>query len=216
MDQPRGDDRLSEVPARLVILGGGPVGVELAQAWRIARPARSRSSRARDRLLPREEAFAGEQRAAALRERGVEVRTGARGPHGARARTAARCAVTLADGSERHGRRAARGRGPAAADRGHRAGGRRARGRRAGAEVDDHLRVPGHDWLYAIGDVQRPRAADPHGQVPGARRRRPRPRPRPAPCSRTTAPLSPRVVFTEPQVAAVGHTLDGAQEAGLT
>jgi pyruvate/2-oxoglutarate dehydrogenase complex dihydrolipoamide dehydrogenase (E3) component len=28
-------------------------------------------------------------------------------------------------------------------------------------------------------------------------------------------PLSPRVVFTEPQVAAVGHTLESAEQAGL-
>ena len=30
-----------------------------------------------------------------------------------------------------------------------------------------------------------------------------------------TAPLSPRVIFTDPQVAAVGHTLASAQEAGI-
>ena len=30
-----------------------------------------------------------------------------------------------------------------------------------------------------------------------------------------TAPLSPRVTFTDPQVAAVGHTLASAQEAGI-
>ena len=32
---------------------------------------------------------------------------------------------------------------------------------------------------------------------------------------RSDGPLSPRVIFTEPQVAAVGHTLASAQEAGL-
>src|SRR4029450_5254 len=32
---------------------------------------------------------------------------------------------------------------------------------------------------------------------------------------RSDGPLSPRITFTEPQVAAVGHTLASAQEAGI-
>src|SRR5919106_6718231 len=31
----------------------------------------------------------------------------------------------------------------------------------------------------------------------------------------TQGPLAPRVVFTDPQVAAVGHTLESAQKAGI-
>ena len=74
---------------------------------------------------------------------------------------------------------------------------------------------PGHDWLYAIGDVNgsalfthmgkyQARVAADH--VLG----------------RDTAlehgadgPLSPRVIFCDPQVAAVGHTSETAEEAGL-
>lgn len=71
------DDALStaELPERLLILGGGPVGCELAQAF-----ARLGSSvtlvEADGRLLAREPAFVGEAIRAALIADGVTVRTG--------------------------------------------------------------------------------------------------------------------------------------------
>ena len=66
-----------EVPGRLLILGGGVVGAEMAQAWASLGSAVT-VIEAQDRLLPREEPFAGEQLRAALEHRGVDVRTGAR------------------------------------------------------------------------------------------------------------------------------------------
>ena len=76
-----------------------------------------------------------------------------------------------------------------------------AAGRRLGLAVRDRRR-------------QRARAAHPHGQVPGAdlRRRHPRQGGRPRP---RDLQGSPRVVFTEPQVAAVGWTLEQATERGI-
>ena len=66
---------LSELPERLVVLGGGPTGVELAQAFR-----RLGSGVAlvegTSRLLPKEEAEAGELLAAQLRSEGVELHLG--------------------------------------------------------------------------------------------------------------------------------------------
>ena len=82
-------------------------------------------------------------------------------------------------------------------------------------EVDDRMRATGvdGDWLYARRRRERPRAADAHGQVPGARGRGRDPGRR-----RDGRPgrhdLAARD-FTDPQVAAVGHTLDSAREAGL-
>src|SRR5436190_19546333 len=64
-----------EVPESLVILGGGPVGAEMAQAWQ-SFGADVALVEAMDRLLPNEEPFAGEQVADALREHGLDVRTG--------------------------------------------------------------------------------------------------------------------------------------------
>jgi pyruvate/2-oxoglutarate dehydrogenase complex dihydrolipoamide dehydrogenase (E3) component len=81
-------------------------------------------------------------------------------------------------------------------------------------EVDDTLRVAGHEWLYAIGDAngrvllthmgkyQARLAAD---QILGR-----------TVSLRSDGALAPRVIFTEPQVAAIGHTLASALDAGLS
>ena len=67
----------SEVPSRLAILGGGVVGVELAQAWSTL-GSRVTLIEAADRLIANEEPFASEQVADALHERGVDVQVGAK------------------------------------------------------------------------------------------------------------------------------------------
>ena len=58
------------------MLGGGVVGVEMAQAWRALGLAGDARSRPRTALLAREEPFAGEQVRRRSRERGVDVRSG--------------------------------------------------------------------------------------------------------------------------------------------
>jgi dihydrolipoamide dehydrogenase len=81
--------------------------------------------------------------------------------------------------------------------------------------VEDTMRVPGSDWLYAVGDVngrallthmgkyQARIAAD--NIAGGDMRVHPL----------ADGPLVPRIVFTDPQVAAVGHTAESAANAGL-
>ena len=64
-------------PSSMVVLGGGVVGVEMAQAWATL-GSRVTLIEPLGRLISREEPFAGEQVADALRERGVDVRLGAR------------------------------------------------------------------------------------------------------------------------------------------
>lgn len=68
---------LTELPRRLVVLGGGPIGVELGQAF-----ARLGSEvtvvEMAEQLLPREEAGAAEAVATALRADGIDVRTSTR------------------------------------------------------------------------------------------------------------------------------------------
>src|SRR4029077_3672800 len=66
------------VPPSMIVLGGGPVGAELAQAWS-SLGTKATLVEGAERLLPREEQFAGEQVAKALIEHhGVDVRTEAR------------------------------------------------------------------------------------------------------------------------------------------
>ena len=65
------------IPSRLAILGGSAVGVEMAQAYS-SLGAKVALIEAEQRLLPREEPFAGEELRDALLERGVEIHLGAK------------------------------------------------------------------------------------------------------------------------------------------
>jgi pyruvate/2-oxoglutarate dehydrogenase complex dihydrolipoamide dehydrogenase (E3) component len=63
-----------EVPRRLLVLGGGAIGLEMAQAFRMLGAEVVVVIEAAQRLLPREEPFAGEELRKALEEEGVAVR----------------------------------------------------------------------------------------------------------------------------------------------
>ena len=63
-----------EIPERLVVLGGGVVGVELSQAFQTLGSQVTLIEGAR-RLIPNEEEFACVQLTEALREYGVDIRT---------------------------------------------------------------------------------------------------------------------------------------------
>src|SRR4029078_11364310 len=64
-----------EVPGRLAILGGGVVGVEMAQAYSSLGSTVTVIERG-DRLIPREEPFASDDVEQSLREKGVDVMLG--------------------------------------------------------------------------------------------------------------------------------------------
>ncbi len=199
------------IPDRLIVMGGGVVGVEMTQAYR-SLGAQVTLIEGGRRLLPREEEFACVQVTEALEELGVDIRTGQQATSVRRA--GAEVSVTLGDGSVVSGDEllVAVGRSPQVQGLGLETVGLESDGYLG---VDEHARVPGHDWLYAIGDLngrapfthmakyQAGIAADhvlgkdsaiEHG---------------------ADGPLSPRVIFTDPQVAAVGHTTSTAQDAGL-
>jgi dihydrolipoamide dehydrogenase len=187
------------VPPRLAILGGGSVGAEMAQAW-CTLGSQVTLIEAMDRLLGREEPFAAEQVAVSLRERGVDVRLGTRAAKVRRA-VGGEVTIELEDGSE------------VKADE----LGLETVGLEPGRwiDVDDQLRATGvnGNWLYAIGDVNG-RALLTHVSKYHARVAADNI------LGKSTAaigdgPRSPRVLFTDPQVAAVGHTLQSAQDAGL-
>ena len=197
-----------QVPGRLAILGGGVVGVEMAQAWS-SLGSRVTLVHRGDRLIEREEPFAGEQVLAALRDGGVEVRLGTSVTSVSRNGSVR---VELDDGKTVDADEilVSIGRTPRTHDIGLETVGLEGGGSIA---VDDSLRVPGLDWLYAVGDVngrallthmgkyQARLAAD---AILGKEVR-----------LRSDGGASPRVIFTDPQVGAVGLTLAAAQEAGL-
>jgi dihydrolipoamide dehydrogenase len=196
------------VPGSLAILGGGVVGVEMAQAWG-ALGSRVTLIHRGERLIAREEPFASEHVLNGLRELGVDVRLGV-----SATRVARNGAFSLAldDGSS------------VEADELLVAAGRMAGTSGIGLEelglptegplrVGDDLRVAGHAWLFAIGDVNGRVQLTHMGKYQGrlaadailGRELR----------LRSDGERSPRVIFTDPQVAAVGLTLAAAQAEGL-
>ena len=198
------------VPARLVVLGGGPVAVELAQAWHSLGSQVSIVERG-DRVLGKEEPFASDEVAQALRDEGVSVITG-HSPVSA-SREGGTVTIVLDDGQKVHGDEVlvGLGRDPRTKDLGLDAVGLEPGGP---IETGDDLASPSVPWLYAIGDANG-RAPLTHMGKEHARVAAAAILGRPGPGVLLDGPRAPRVVFTEPQVAAVGWTLAGAQEAGV-
>jgi pyruvate/2-oxoglutarate dehydrogenase complex dihydrolipoamide dehydrogenase (E3) component len=184
----------TEVPGRLTVLGGGPVGCELAQFFRRV-GSQVTLVQGDTRLLSRVDADAAALVEAALREEGVDVRLGAQ------ATTVSSNSLLLADGSEVPFDRllVATGRRP-------NVGGLDALQldvSRRGIAVDARLRAAENVW--AIGDVTgiapfthvgkyhaRVAAYDMVGREARADHR-----------------AIPATIFTDPQVAMVGDTAGG-------
>ncbi len=201
--------RLRRLPRRLVVLGGGPVGCELGQAFARLGSDVTLADMA-ERLLTREQADAAAVVGGALADDGVAVRTGARAVEVRRDDDGAgRLVIESADGRAELGFDAllvAVGRRPRVQGIGLDAVG--------AATGDDGALAVGHDLragprhVFGVGDVT---AAMPfthvaahHARVAtinalfGARRK--------------VDSVLPRVTFTRPELAQVGLTLDQARE----
>jgi dihydrolipoamide dehydrogenase len=85
-----------DLPRRLIVLGGGPAGCELAQIY-AAFGSQVTLVEAEERLLPGEPAFTGEILAGALRRAGVEINLGS--PAAKAERTGDGLTLALADGT---------------------------------------------------------------------------------------------------------------------
>jgi len=201
-----------QVPESMIVLGGGPVGSELSQAW-ASLGTQVTLVEGGEHLLSREEPFAGEEVEASLRENfGVDVRTGAK-LESVRAGGAG-VVASLSGGEEVEAAEIliAVGRVPHTAELDLGAAGVEAN-EHGYLDTDDRLRVGGREWLFAIGDVNG-RALFTHMgkyQAWVAAENL---------LGRETEAVaegigSPRVTFTDPQVAAAGKTLEQAREAGI-
>ncbi len=145
-------DELDTLPSRLAIVGGGPIGVEMAQAF-----ARLGSSvtlfQSGPRLLPRDDPAASATVRAALERDGVTVRTGVRLTRAIPAPAGGRGATLSAEGLDdvvADALLVAAGRRPRTAGMGLEAAGITVG--KDGIQVDEYLQtgVPG---IWAVGDV---------------------------------------------------------------
>jgi len=188
---------MKAIPRRLLVLGGGPVGVEMAQAvCRLGGEATLVERAAH--LLSREAAPLGEALGEVLRRDGIDVLTGV-GATAAR-RSGEDYVLNLEDGRELRGDRllVATGRRPRVEGIGLETVGVPANER--GVPVDENMRV--RERLWAIGDVtglwQLTHVGKYQADVAAANILG---EPRTA-----NYEAVPRVVFTDPQAAAVGAT----------
>ena len=203
-----------DLPRRLLVLGGGAVGAEMAQGFKRLGSEEVVVLEGSDRLLAREEPFAGEELRAAFEAEGITVVTGVRMTAARRLGRDGPVVAGLADGREFAGDEilVAVGRRPATARLGLEQVGLEP-GR--AVRVDAALRavgVPG-GWLYAIGDCNGlaplTHMGKYHGRIAAA-----------AILGREAADVAsravvPRVTFTDPQVCAVGPTAAEARADGL-
>ncbi|HEV2929501.1 MAG TPA: NAD(P)/FAD-dependent oxidoreductase [Propionibacteriaceae bacterium] len=202
-----------EVPRRLVVLGGGAVGLEMAQAFRRLGSEDVTVIEAFQRLLGREEPFAGEEVGAALRAEGITIMTGSAAERVSRDGTDGPVTVQV-DGMSYVGDEllVAAGRRPATVELGLDTVGLTPGDPVA---VDSQLRavgVPG-EWLYAVGDCNGRALLTHMGKYQGriaadvilGRQA----------TDRASSDVVPRVTFTDPQVCAVGLTEDQARERGI-
>lgn len=196
------------LPDRLIVLGGGPVGCELASVYR-AFGTQVVLVEAAGRLVPAEDPALGEALAAVLRGQGVDLRLGVSARRARHAGPGAR--LLLADGAELEADRVlvATGRRPAVDGIGLEALG--VRPDPHGLAVDARCRVRGAPGVLAAGDVtgRAPytHTANYHGrlvvdELTGAGHD-------------ADERAIPRVVYTDPPLAAVGLTCAAAERAGV-
>jgi pyruvate/2-oxoglutarate dehydrogenase complex dihydrolipoamide dehydrogenase (E3) component len=202
------------IPRRLLVLGGGVVGVEMAQAYRRLGAQEVTIVEADDRLLGRYEPWVGDVVADVLADESVTVLTGRRAESARRDGPDGPVTLTLDDDTDLTGDEllVAAGRTFNTDDIGLETLGLQAGGP---LEVDDQLHVidVAGGWLYAAGDVNGRALLTHQGKYQGrlvgdiiAGKER---------SAWADHSAVPQVVFTDPEIAAVGLTERQARDAGL-
>lgn len=197
---------LDQVPDSVVVLGGGPVGIELAQ-FLCRMGARVTLVEAADRVLSREEHEVSSQIAEVLREDGIDLRVGASAE--AVSMRDGKRVVALQGGTEAEGSEllVAVGRAPRVHDLGLET--TEVEFDERGIKVDERCRAA--EGIWAVGDVT---GVMPFTHVGKYQAR--------IVCEdiaggspRTDYSAIPRVVFCDPEVAAVGLTQEQAREQNV-
>jgi dihydrolipoamide dehydrogenase len=219
---PREATSAKHVPARLIVLGGGVVGCEMAQAFSSLGSHVTVIEMA-DGLLPTNEPVAGRLVAQAMTEGGIDVRTGEAAKHVERDGTGT-VTVQIGTGAvQGEELLVAAGRRPRTDDIGL---GTLGLSPGTWLDVDDTLAVRGVEggWLYAVGDVNRRAMLTHQGKYQArvcgdAIAARVKGRFDPSPWGKHNAMADhravPQVIFTDPEVGAAGLTEAQARHAGL-
>ena len=215
------------VPRRLAILGGGAVACEMATAWKQLGTDEITIIERGARLIPKSEPFAGDLLMLAFEKRGISVLTETtvqlvnRQPDGVARLTLSNGKTLFADQVLVAAGRSARTQDIGVESVGLKPG--------AWLEVDDSMRVKQvtGGWLYAAGDVNH-RALLTHmgkyqgrvcGDVIAARAKGEPEASTPDPWTRYSATADtravPQVIFSDPEIAAVGLTEAGAKARGI-
>lgn len=212
-----------EVPKRLVVIGGGPVGCEMSQALHALGAEQTTVLVAGDRLLARHEPFAGELVAKSFRESGIDVRLGRSAAAVERPAAGGPVTVRADDGAliEADQILVAAGRRPNVTDIGLEAAGLMPDGP---VKVDASMRAAGvaGGWLYAVGDVNGRNMLTHMGKYQArvcadviAARASGLPEDRPALRDTADDRGAPQAIFTDPQVCSAGRTEAMARRDGF-
>lgn len=212
---------VKEAPRRLVVIGGGAVACEMSQALHFLGSEQVTMLVRGERLLPRNEPFAGELLASAFEESGISVRTGRRAVQVGRRRRGGAVTVRVDDGSR------------VQADEILVAAGRKPNVTGIGLEtvgldtsqpvrVDSTMRATGVEggWLYAVGDVNGRNLLTHMGKYQArvcadAIAARAKTGEEPGRTDIADDLGAPQALFTDPQVIAVGRTEAEAREEGF-
>jgi dihydrolipoamide dehydrogenase len=206
-----------EVPARLAIIGGGVVGCEMAAAWQAL--GAQVTLLVRERLLERVEDFAGELVAGGLSAAGVDVRRGVSVTAAERPGGGGPVSLLLDDQTrlEADAVLVATGRAPRTDDLGLETVGLTP-GSWLGVDGTCQVTGPDGGWLYAIGDVNHLALLTHMGKYQArvcgdaiAARAQGK---EPAATAWANQSAVPQVIFTMPEVAAVGLSSAQARESG--
>jgi dihydrolipoyl dehydrogenase len=196
---------LDYLPERVVVLGGGVIGVEFASVWRSFGVEVS-IVEALPRLVPAEDDFCSTQLERAFRRRGITFKTGVKFTGANQSDSGVTVSLESGEQFEAELLLVAVGRGPNTADAGYAEAG--VRMERGFVLTDDRLRtnLPG---VYALGDIVPGLQLAHRGFAQGIFLAEDIAGRNPAPINEDGIP---RVTYCDPQVASVGLTEAQAKE----
>ncbi len=195
---------LDHVPGRVVVLGGGVIGVEFASVY-ASFGAKVTVVEALPRLVAGEDAAMSKTLERAFRKRGIEVRTGAQFTSAEQDDDGVRVRLESGDELPADLLLVAVGRGPVTEDLGYEEAGVRIE--RGFVQADERCRT-GVDGVYAVGDIVPGLQLAHRGFAQGIFVAEDIAGLDPVPVQEHTIP---RVTYCEPEIAAVGLTEEAAR-----